>query len=238
MHITAYFVVGCVRMQVPPDHLKTLNQLGLTFCEARVFLTLVHLGMCPAKMISKASNVSKPDVYRALASLQERALVEKVISSPNMFKTLPLAESLSILFNNKDKEHDFLRKKMEELKLSLKSNNIKQGPQETNQQFILIPGKEELRERRRKEIKNAQKSIDAITSWKRFPQTAFLYAEETEEALRKGVKVRFITEKNCAKAMSEYYRDVMKLGFYRIRYALDPPQAIFSIFDKKEVMIT
>jgi hypothetical protein len=126
-----------------------------------------------------------------------------------------------------------------QLKLNFKSNLIKQALEESKQQFILIPGKKTELEKRRKEINNTLKSIDVMISWKRLPQTLFLYAEETKEALQRGVSVRFITEKpKDVNSICEDYMDMKQLGFYRIRYVLDSLRAVITIYDQKEVIIT
>lgn len=221
------------------DEVKTLAQLGLTFCEARVYLTLAHSGICSAKTISKASKVSKPDVYRVLSTLQERALVEKIISFPVMFKAVPIEQSLSILFQSRDKEHNLLREKTEKMIHDFKISRIEESFQEGEQQFILIPGKEAELERRRKETKSAEESIDIMNSWKRFPKTMLLYTEENKEALRRGVKMRLITEESKDRQIiTEYYKEIRKVGSFRIRYVLDPLGAVISIYDKRRSIVT
>jgi len=225
-------------MQTRQNQIKILSELGLNFCEARVFIALVRSGMSQAKTISKISGVSKPDVYRALVTLQERALVEKIISSPAFFKAIPLEESLSILLEKKETEHKLLREKTDQLKLDFNHSLIEQAAQENGQQFILITGKDAELERRRKEQNKALKSIDAINPWKRFRKTQLFYAEEIKEALQRGVKIRLITEEaNDISKISGYYSDLKKVGFYRIRYVSVPLSTAVSIYDKKEVII-
>jgi sugar-specific transcriptional regulator TrmB len=226
-------------MQTPQEQIQILTELGLTSCEARVYIAIASMGTCTAKSISKSAKVTKPDVYRSLKSLQERALIEKIISSPTLFKALPIGECISLLLERKDKEHKLLREKGNQLKRSFKNSLVVPEPQESEQQFILISGKEAELGRRRKETKNAKKSIDMINSWKRFPQTAFFYAEDNKEALQRGVKIRVITEEAENNAnISKFYEDAKKAGFYRIRYASFPISAVVSIYDEKEVIIT
>jgi sugar-specific transcriptional regulator TrmB len=226
-------------MQPQQEQIQILTELGLTSCEARVYLAMVGLGTSTAKSVSKSANISKPDVYGALRTLQERALIEKIISSPSLFKALTIGEALSILFSRKETEYKLLKEKSKRLKRSFKNSFVKPEPEESEQQFILITGKEAELERRRKETKKAKKSIDMINSWKRFPQTAFFYAEENKEALKRGVKIRVITEEANNKGnISKFYDDVKKDGFYRIRYVAFPLSAVISIYDEKEVIVT
>jgi sugar-specific transcriptional regulator TrmB len=226
-------------MQTAQEQIQILIELGLNSCEARVYIAIASVGTCTAKSISKSAKVTKPDVYRSLKTLQERGLIEKIISSPTLFKALPVGESISLLLERKDKKYKLLREKSRQLKRSFRSGLVQLEPQEAEQQFILISGKEAELERRRKETKNAKKSIDMINSWKRFPQTAFFYAEDNKVALQRGVKIRVITEEAENNAnIAKFYEDVKKAGFYRIRYVAFPLSAVVSIYDEKEVIIT
>lgn len=225
-------------MQTEQERIQILTELGLNSCEARVYIAIASIGTCTARSISKSAKVTKPDVYRSLKTLQERALIEKIISSPTLFKARPVGESISLLLELKDKKYKLLREKSKQLKRSFKNSIVPLEPQEAGQQFILISGKEAELGRRRKETKNAKKSIDMINSWKRFPQTAFFYAEDNKEALQRGVKIRVITEEaENSGNISKFYEDAKKAGFYRIRYATFPISAVVSIYDEKEVII-
>jgi sugar-specific transcriptional regulator TrmB len=86
--------------------------------------------MISAKTISKTAQVSKPDVYRVLAALQERGIVEKALSIPAMFKAVPIEQTLNILLQSKDKELDMLREKTEQLLTNFKRNQVKEALQE------------------------------------------------------------------------------------------------------------
>lgn len=226
-------------MQTQLEQIQVLTELGLTSCEARVYIAIASMGTCTAKSISKSAKVTKPDVYRSLKTLQERALIEKIISSPTLFKALPVSETISLLLERKDKEYKLLREKSKQLKRTFRISIVQPELQESEQQFILISGKEAELDRRRKETRNAKKSIDMINSWKRFPQTAFFYAEDNKEALKRGVKIRVITEEAENNAnISKVYEDAQKFGFYRLRYVNFPLSAVVSIYDEKDIILT
>jgi len=226
-------------MQTQQEQIQVLTELGLTSCEARVYLAIASMGTCTAKSISKFTKVTKPDVYRSIKTLQERALIEKIISAPTLFKALPVSEAVSLLLERKSKEHKLLQEKSKQLKRSFKISIVQPELQESEQQFILISGKEAELDRRRKETRNVKKSIDMINSWKRFPQTAFFYAEDNKEALQRGVKIRVVTEEAENNAnVSRVYEDAQKVGFYKLRYLNYPLPAVISIYDGKDVIIT
>jgi predicted transcriptional regulator len=63
---------------------KTLEEIGLSKNEAKVYLSLVYLGCTTAGKISKHSKVPRPNVYDALERLQEKGLVSHVMKDEKM----------------------------------------------------------------------------------------------------------------------------------------------------------
>ena len=59
---------------IPPVLVRSLNTLGLTNDEARVYATLVLFDHAEAKEIVDYLSLSKPSVYKALGVLAERGL--------------------------------------------------------------------------------------------------------------------------------------------------------------------
>jgi sugar-specific transcriptional regulator TrmB len=60
------------------EEVQTLTCLGLTLCQARVYLALARSGMSTAKTISKVSKVTREDIYRIMPTLQKLGLVENI----------------------------------------------------------------------------------------------------------------------------------------------------------------
>ncbi|MCW4047841.1 MAG: hypothetical protein NWE99_09855 [Candidatus Bathyarchaeota archaeon] len=56
---------------------QTLMGLGLTLLQAKTYLALATLGKADVKMISKASNVARQDIYRVMPVLQKLGLGKK-----------------------------------------------------------------------------------------------------------------------------------------------------------------
>ena len=128
--------------------------------------------------------------------------------------------------------------KTELIKEDFQKNKFKLRPQESEPHFIQILGKEAEIEKRRNAIRNAQKSIDVMASWKRCPVGLTLYGEETLDALGRGVKVRYITEKsNNLKSILKYYRLRKRMGRYSLRYVPNSLSAVMSIYDGKGIII-
>lgn len=220
------------------EEINTLSQLGLTVCEARVYLALASSGMCSAKKISKISNMSSPDVYRVLGRLQERGIIEKVISYPAIFKAVPMEKTLSILFQHKEKEFNALKERTDRLLCSYKNREKTESYRDEEHQFIIIPTKGAEIEKRRHLLEIAHQSMDVINSWKRFSKTLFEFADDDIKALQRGVKIRTITEKPTVKRLPKLIRDVINAGSFEIKYLPYPPLAVMTIYDKKTALLT
>ena len=220
------------------DEIQTLRRLGLTFNQARVYLALARSGMSTAKTISTVSKIPREDVYRLMPQLRGLGLVEKKIATPTKFKAISLEEALFVLLQRRMQETSELQTKAGELLKNFKQNVARQNLEEEETQFILIPERETALQRRRKATNNAQRSMVAVTSWKRFPGGLYTYAEEIEKALDRGVEIRFVTdqpekEESTSKIMAEF----MKSSSFKIRYTAKPLTVIVAVYDEKEVYL-
>lgn len=76
------------------EHYQTFVNLGLTYLQAKVYVTLLKLGDVGAEVrkIASASAIARQDVYRILPALQKMGLVEKVVAIPTIYRPIPLEE--------------------------------------------------------------------------------------------------------------------------------------------------
>ena len=88
-------------MVIGNEELEALTCLGLTRCEAKIFLNLLSSGTSTVKMIAEKSNVAREQVYQNLLKLEKIGFVEKIITTPTHYKAIPLTEALSILFEQR-----------------------------------------------------------------------------------------------------------------------------------------
>jgi sugar-specific transcriptional regulator TrmB len=220
------------------DEVQTLRRLGLTSNQARVYLALARSGMSTAKTISIVSKIPREDVYRIMPQLQTLGLVEKEITAPAMFKAIPVEETVLSLVRRRIEETSELQTKAKELLRNFKQNIAIENVEAEEPQFILISGREASLQRRRRATNNAQRSIVAVTSWKRFPRGLYTYAEEVKKALGRGVEIRFVTEKpGDEDSIPKIMADLMKNPSFKIRYTTAPPAVIVAVYDKKEVYV-
>jgi sugar-specific transcriptional regulator TrmB len=220
------------------EDVQTLTKLGLTVLQARVYLTLAKSGKATIKTISKASEIDRSDTYRIVSKLQELGLVEKMITTPNTFRAVPIRVGLPMLLKCKAEEHNEIKAKAKELLQKCEENNEETTLQRDECQFILVP-KKASRRKFTNTIENTQTSCDMILHWECFRYGMIEDTETWKKSVEKGVKTRFIVYKSeNEKAVSRIVQILKKKGSFKVRYIFTSPPATISIFDKKETFIT
>lgn len=184
---------------VEGEFVQILTQLGLTISQAKVYLALLELKKASGKITAKHSKMARQEVYRVLAELQEKGLVEKIIAIPTEFKPISIEDCLSILIESKKAEISEAQKKATSLlqKFKKKNSHEKAQLQEEDSQFILISEKRVIK-RVRRNIENTQTSLDVITTSDRFKPRIFNFYEVGKKALERGAKFRLIINKSFA----------------------------------------
>ena len=220
------------------EELEALTCLGLTKCEAKIYLTIMLSDQSTVNMISKKSQITREQIYQNLTKLEKLGFIEKTISKPTQYKALPPKKVFSILFEKRKEKTDQIQNTINKITEKYILNQTKTDAQEEKSRFIMLSPKNASLIKRREEIETSQESTDFITSWKRFPKTVFEFKDCALESLNRGVKIRVILEKP---PNEEYIQKViwklLKMPNYEIRYILNPPSVIIGIFDKKRIII-
>jgi sugar-specific transcriptional regulator TrmB len=179
--------------------------LGLTLLQAKTYLVLATLGRAGVKTIAKASNVARQDIYRIMPTLEKLGLAEKIIAVPTMYKATSLKEGLFILFQNETQKHSELQKKIIELVNNAHGSEDKKVLQDETHQFSIISSKKLLHKRIAERENIVQTSIDAVGKWESIRFTLFYRLQDLKRILKRGVKIRIITERY------EDYKSVQKI---------------------------
>jgi len=214
--------------------LETLVALGLTVTQAKVYLVVNRLGKARASAICKPSGVVRQDLYRVLSSLQEIGLIEKMITVPTEYTTLPLAETMSILLERKRNEFTKLQTKTK--KLLAKHTYCKQ--KETSEPFSckMIPTGEAVGFKTNEIFDRTTKSVEVLSSVKRLAVSLQKYGYE--DLLRKGVKIKILTNLPREKG---YFRKItpkiLTNPNFSLRYTTNLPATVSLCFDIRETLI-
>jgi sugar-specific transcriptional regulator TrmB len=212
---------------------QVLTGLGLTFCEAKVYLALTEIGKVPVRAISKASHVARQDSYRILSSLHKKGIVEKLIADPTMFRAIPIQDALSILWEKRKRQNSELHIKMKEL--------LQQPPPEKEKQeeytLTMISGGKTQAKKMEKVIHRTQVSLDIVGSTKLMTYGATFHHEFFRKAIERGVKIRIIQEEmEKERIRSEIWKS-LKGSNFKLRYVHRRVGISAGIHDNKEVII-
>ena len=218
------------------EALQALRDLGLTVLQAKVYLALTKFEFLTIAGISDFSRIQRPDLYRVIEELEGRGLVERIIAHPVQFKAIPLAECILLLLQRRNEETDQYRKKAIKL-LQQSKNQTTPILQETHKpRFMLVPSSRVV-ERIGKAIDAARNSIDLILSWSRFSRGSFIYAENMEKALTRGVKCRMIIEKGEQENVSPEKLRFCQNPNCQTRLINRVPKTVLGVYDYQEVFI-
>jgi sugar-specific transcriptional regulator TrmB len=221
---------------VEDEAVETLQGLGLTLNEARVYLALLHCGMSSAKTISKFSGVTRQDVYRVMPKLQQKGLVSKALTIPALFKAAPLVEGALILMEDRRKRTDELQTKTAALVKNLRRSN--QKFREDEPEFVVVPAKEAFFRRKRSLIE-VESCVDVIASRREFLAALSYYGEAILKELEKGIRFRVVTEKHVdEEELPEVWKELKGRYLFEVKYVPASPRALVTIYDRKEVIFS
>jgi sugar-specific transcriptional regulator TrmB len=223
------------------DQILTLTELGLGTTQAKIYLALVKTKSQTAQAISTLSNVSRPDVYRVLNQLQDLGLVEKIIAKPEEFQAIPIQEGVSILLQQRINKTRELQnrglKLVESVTQKLESSEVTQ--EGGRREFVLIPSKSSAYARSERLLGGIQESIYFVGLTKSMSAWLVQYSTEMEKALSQGIDCKMILP--ASPANNKFWAPFEKMRKYpnfKVRSISRAPTAGFSIWDKKEILIT
>ena len=227
-YLRGYFLVTSEK------NVQVFVDLGLTVLQAKVYLSLVQTGKTKVKTISQTAKVSRPDVYRTLARLQDLGLVEKEIVNPVKFKSIPIETALEMLLESKKSKYIELKTKSEQL---LKRLNVNQALENTRKsaEFVLVPSKQALIKKMQDATDNTVYSIDLVSSCKRLKYACYCLSDALKQAWNRNVTGRAIIE-NPAKNHTEIFEKCWT-PWAKIHVVSKLPPTVMTLHDNHELFI-
>ncbi len=211
--------------------------LGLSNSQATVYLTLSKFGQAKARNIWKVAKVARQDIYRILYELVELGIVEKVIRNPCEFRAFPLVEGVEILLErmeaSKQQRISELREESAQFVREVSAATVKNPPIEESE-FSIIEGDASLI-RLRQVLEQSQSSVELTIPESLVLQESNYFRETFEKALRRGVKVRILLQRNSESTPQGEARKILKSrGPVGIRTISRLGLPILEIFDGRE----
>jgi sugar-specific transcriptional regulator TrmB len=225
----------------PEEQILTLTELGLSTTQAKIYLALVKTKNLTAQAISTLSTVSRPDVYRVLNQLQDLGLVERIIAKPEEFQAINIEEGVSILLQQRINKTRELQKRSLKLVQSVtqKLESSEATEEGGRREFVFIPSKSSAYARSERLLNDIKESIYFVGLTKSMSAWLAQYSTEMEKALSRGIDCRMILP--ASPANSKFWAPFEKIRKYpnfAVRSMTWAPTAGFSIWDKKEILIT
>jgi sugar-specific transcriptional regulator TrmB len=196
------------------------------------------MGKATLREISAASKADRANVYRVITRLLELNLIEKLLSTPTVFRALPLADGIRMLLEKKDQEHNDIKAKSRELLLRYQKVSIDSANDEDASEFILIPDGRLTKRKVAEMINSNQKSHDILIYWADFKAQAKAVAAMWLKVLVRGVKVRILVFMEKNEKLPKSILCLRSYPQFEIRKAATPPKATLSIIDGKETFIS
>jgi sugar-specific transcriptional regulator TrmB len=176
-----------------------------------------------------------------LNQLQDLGLVEKIIAKPEEFCAISIEEGVSMLLRQRMNKTRELEDKGLKLVQSVKEKlepleNLKgHGKRE----FVFIPSRDSAYARSERILKGIKKSIYFVGLTKNMSAWLTQYSTEMEQTLVRGIDCRLILPTSPVdnkiwgpfKKMQNYHN-------FKVRSIAGAHAAGFSIWDKKEILIT
>jgi sugar-specific transcriptional regulator TrmB len=218
---------------------QTLTQLGLTVLEARIYLALCKYGSLTTKELSKLTKTAQTDTYRVANKLLAKGLIEKVISKPAQFKSIPIDASATSLLQKKKAEYNDLKVKTRLLVQAIKDKPVIKPVTTAPSQFALIPQSATVVKKIREAIEKSKERVDIFLSWERFLNgITGAFGESSEKAWGRGVKFRIVVETpQDESGVERALRFCGKSPLCDIRFLPGSPKTVLGIYDGSEVFI-
>ena len=135
------------------DAVASLERLGLTTYEAKVFIALQKLGSGTAREVSRVADVPRSQVYSVTESLEDRGLVEVQQSSPMQYRPVSIEEARKTLRERFETESGRAFGYVESVR------NERGGDREEQEAIWTLSGQDHVAERAAEIVRNAEESV-------------------------------------------------------------------------------
>ena len=219
-----------------------LSDFGITFNQARVYITAAQMGIASIKEISKKSNVPREEIYRLLPKLEKLGLLEKILGKPIKVKATPFGAVLSLLIKReKDMNSQRLSKLKAEKGKLLKDIQILEikNDSEGKAHFTLISQRDAGLQKILSMIDVAERTIDMSISRDLFLHFFATYGLPIKKAISRGVEFRIVIEEidhydSIISLMKEYKSPRASFSIRFTNQRLCP----YFIVDHKEALLS
>ncbi|MFB3889949.1 MAG: TrmB family transcriptional regulator [Candidatus Bathyarchaeia archaeon] len=221
----------------PAEQANLLISLGLTRNLARVYLALASSESLTVSEISRAASVRTEIVYRAMPKLQRAGLVEKLVTTPTIFRATPLRDALDILMEQRSHQTEVMQATANRLLEQMAAEKAI-VPSQEEPKTILMPGGKRLVHCYEEKVQSATRSLDAVLTGKKMFGWLTEHPNLIDEMSTKKVDVRLIIACNSQDNHVETFEEIQKSGKARIKLTSNEIPTCAGVWDNKEAVIS
>ncbi|MCW3995752.1 MAG: hypothetical protein NWE98_06350 [Candidatus Bathyarchaeota archaeon] len=221
-------------IQNEEECIQTLMKLGLTFLEAKIYLTLAKFQEADVRTIFQASNVARQDIYRVMPSLQNLGLAQEIVGKPTRYRATSMKIGYDLLL--KSKKQDFFELQQKTLDLIEKYDGQSFAPffQTEKPQFVISLSTKIVLSMFNEMVSSAQSSLDILGAWEGIRFVLFQNAGELKRAVSRNVRIRLITEiAKGDKSAMKTFQGFWSSPFFEVRY-FQPLATSIIVSDKSK----
>lgn len=220
---------------------EELSNYGITFNQAKVYITTAKLVVASVSQISKESNVPREEVYRMLPKLQNLGLVEKTLERPMRIKATNIESVISVLINHKkDKVLQKIHKleaKKEQILEDFRGLRMELKPKEATH-FTVITQRHAIIQKLVSMIVDAKEIATISISRDELIHLSNNYSLQIRKALNRNVEFRILLENSeYDDTINDLTRGFETYGAFTIRF-VDRQQSNYFLVDYKEALVS
>jgi sugar-specific transcriptional regulator TrmB len=210
-----------------------LMKLGFTNSQAKIYLSLVHLGQSCVHNIVKVAQIDRAETYRVISQLEKQGFVQRIIANPFEFKPLSFAELLPVLLLRRKAEFCELEKEAKRLQKK-KIGNM----QPVQEEYMLLASKTEMVLERMKHASKPVRAVNVVSTLCSCRKSAKVLKGLLWRFIENGAKVTFIVDEPVEESLvPELFKDFESHPDFALRYAPNPVIVPVVIIDGSEVWI-
>ena len=227
-----YLKVGILNQM--NNGIDILTKLGLTRRNAETYIVILSLDQPTAKAIAEMLQIARSEVYRATNELQKLGLIKKIISNPTTFRATLIADSINILIEQINERH---KDNCRQAKHFVKNYICQNEKPNREVQYVRIQGSRIEKIEYEKYLSELQTSSDLFAHWEGISHAADLHFEAYKRALKRKVKIRFITNVPKGEKMPKKLDMLRQIGALEIRHTVNVPSGGLDLLDGKYLHI-
>jgi sugar-specific transcriptional regulator TrmB len=221
------------------EDVKTLTDFGLTFLQAKVYLTLVRTGNSTIRMVAEKTGIARQEAQRVTTELQKIGLVEKILVKPTEFRPIHIKEAIMFLLERREKTFLELKERANTLLQNFANEKNSCLKEEIEAQFVITSGREAILKKSRNILNRTKKSCEIINGlWENVGYAGSVFEKETVKMLKRNVKVRIVAEKHPDPQVAQKaYKHCIGKANFQIRFISPTPCVMLGIYDRKELLV-